>query len=339
MLGFPGKARTGPATQTTYGDAWIEKHLREHLRRKGRGNDAVTGAPTLRQELQGALESLYGHYRRQYAEWEADREGRENGRTAPVFIVVCNNTNVSKLVYGYVAGHATELAHPDGAPVVVPGELDVFSNVKDQRWLHRPNTILVDSEQFESGEGMLPEFKALAAHQIEEFKAEYRERFPGRDADALTDEDLMREVMNTVGKAGKLGEHGKCVVSVSMLTEGWDVNTVPTSSACGRSAPSFCASRWSAAGCGARATRSTTRTGSTRSTPTCTGCRFRSSRVPGCRTRGRRRSRCRSRAGCGRFRSGWRTGRGSKSPSPTSSATAPRCRPRSCRPRSTTPPA
>src|SRR5579884_475505 len=32
--------------------------------------------------------------------------------------------------------------------------------------------------------------------------------------------------MNTVGKAGKLGEHVKCVVSVSMLTEGSDANTV-----------------------------------------------------------------------------------------------------------------
>ena len=32
--------------------------------------------------------------------------------------------------------------------------------------------------------------------------------------------------MNTVGKAGKLGERVRCVVSVSMLTEGWDANTV-----------------------------------------------------------------------------------------------------------------
>src|SRR4030042_5178855 len=32
--------------------------------------------------------------------------------------------------------------------------------------------------------------------------------------------------MNTVGKLGKLGENIKCVVSVSMLTEGWDANTV-----------------------------------------------------------------------------------------------------------------
>ena len=32
--------------------------------------------------------------------------------------------------------------------------------------------------------------------------------------------------MNTVGKPGRLGESIRCVVSVSMLTEGWDANTV-----------------------------------------------------------------------------------------------------------------
>ena len=42
----------------------------------------------------------------------------------------------------------------------------------------------------------------------------------------LTDENLLREVMNTVGKQGKLGEQIRCVVSVSMLTEGWDATTV-----------------------------------------------------------------------------------------------------------------
>ena len=73
---------------------------------------------------------------------------------------------------------------------------------------------------------MSAEFKKIAAREIEEFKADYRARFPGRDADDLTDEDLLREVMNTVGKPGKLGEHVRCVVSVSMLTEGWDANTV-----------------------------------------------------------------------------------------------------------------
>src|SRR5205814_4428346 len=87
-------------------------------------------------------------------------------------------------------------------------------------------TILVDSRQLESGDSMSADFKKLAAHQIEDFKAESRRRFPGRDAESLNDEDLMREVLNTVGKAGKLGEHVRCVVSVSMLTEGWDAQTV-----------------------------------------------------------------------------------------------------------------
>jgi type III restriction enzyme len=44
--------------------------------------------------------------------------------------------------------------------------------------------------------------------------------------DNITDQDLLREVMNTVGKAGRLGDSIRCVVSVSMLTEGWDANTV-----------------------------------------------------------------------------------------------------------------
>ena len=45
-------------------------------------------------------------------------------------------------------------------------------------------------------------------------------------ADNITDQELLREVMNTVGKLGQLGGSIRCVVSVSMLTEGWDANTV-----------------------------------------------------------------------------------------------------------------
>jgi type III restriction enzyme len=109
---------------------------------------------------------------------------------------------------------------------IAPGNLRLFSNVEHGQWTERPNTILVDSKQLESGEAMSSEFKKIAAAEIEEFKAEYRERFPGRSTEDLTDEDLLREVMNTIGKPGKLGEQIRCVVSVSMLTEGWDANTV-----------------------------------------------------------------------------------------------------------------
>ena len=208
--------------QPTYRDLWLR--IREQLPRKGRKTESVSGEPKLPAELQGALHSLYGNYEKYYRLWENNLDARAKGITPPVFIVVCNNTNVSKLVFDYVSGWEKKI----GEEIVVQaGQLPIFRNDDGSgHWMHRPNAILVDSQQLESGEAMSDEFKNIAGREIEEFKAEYRLRFPGRDGEDLTDEDLLREVMNTVGKPGKLGEHVKCVVSVSMLTEGWDANTV-----------------------------------------------------------------------------------------------------------------
>ncbi|MEK7784040.1 MAG: DEAD/DEAH box helicase family protein, partial [Chloroflexota bacterium] len=208
--------------QPTYRDLWLR--IREHLPKKGRGTEALDTEPKLPAELEGALMSLYTNYEKYYKLWEANTEARAKGLTPPVFIVVCNNTNVSKLVFDYIAGWEKPVGEDQS--VLAPGKLALFSNVNGEQWTLRPNTILVDSEQLESGEAMSNDFKKIAAREIEEFKAEYRARFPGRDSDDLTDEDLLREVMNTVGKPGKLGEGVRCVVSVSMLTEGWDANTV-----------------------------------------------------------------------------------------------------------------
>src|SRR6266508_4353040 len=139
-------------------------------------------------------------------------------------IVVCNNTLVSKLVYDWIAGRDVEL--DDGTTIPKTGELPLLSNVDDGVWVPRPRSILIDSAQLESGEVMGRDFKQAASHEIETFKDEYWRRNPGADVEKLTDEDLLREVINTVGKKGRLGEHVRCVVSVSMLTEGWDANTV-----------------------------------------------------------------------------------------------------------------
>ncbi len=219
----------------TYRDIW--PRIREHLPRKGRGTEPAGEEPRLPKELEGALQSLYSNYEKYYRLWEQNPEAYSKGLTPPVFIVVCNNTNVSRLVYNHIAGWEKDLI-PGPSPeakirtgegsmkVLVPGKLALFSNVNRDVWYPRPNTILIDSEQLESGEAMSDEFKKIASVEIERFKEEYKARFPGRDTDSLTDEDLLREVMNTVGKPGRLGEQIRCVVSVSMLTEGWDASTV-----------------------------------------------------------------------------------------------------------------
>lgn len=170
--------------------------------------------------LSGALESLYQSYELAFTHWE---DQQDSGGTPPVYIVVCPNTIVSKLVYEWIAGKELDV---DGESVFRPGRLDLFSNVVDGRPLSRPRTILVDSAQLESGDALKGEFKEAAAAEIDAFKAQYRIDHPGADVDKISDEDILREVMNTVGKAGMLGADVRCVVSVAMLTEGWDANTV-----------------------------------------------------------------------------------------------------------------
>jgi type III restriction enzyme len=198
----------------------VYHHIRDKLPKKGRAKQKHESLDPddLPVQLTGALNALYDHYAKISEEWQKACQG-----TPPVFIVVCNNTSTSKLVYDHIAGYERE---ESGQAVLIDGKLPLFRNVENGRWLHRPRTLLIDSEQLDSGEALTPEFKKIAAREIDEFKAELRTRFPERDVEKVTDEDLLREVMNTVGKPGRLGEHVRCVVSVSMLTEGWDANTV-----------------------------------------------------------------------------------------------------------------
>jgi len=218
----------GSGDKPTYRNLWLR--IREQLPRKGRATEAAKTEPTLPGELEGALQSLYLDYEKRYKLWESRADSKLRGLTPPVFIVVCNNTNVSKMVFDFISGWERELPGEAGQPSttrVQAGKLDLFRN-DDGRggWLHKPNSFLIDSTQIDSGEAMTDDFRRAAATEIAEFKQDYIRRFPGRDVDSVTTEDLLREVLNTIGKPGKLGEGIRCVVSVSMLTEGWDANTV-----------------------------------------------------------------------------------------------------------------
>ena len=140
--------------------------------------------------------------------------------------MVYNNTSTSKLVYDYISGFQRQ--REDGSSTLENGRLPLFRNFDEHgNPLARPLTLLIDSEQIESGDALDDNFHSMAADEIERFRREVVERTGDlRAAENLTDQDLLREVMNTVGKPGRLGESIRCVVSVSMLTEGWDANTV-----------------------------------------------------------------------------------------------------------------
>ena len=203
----------------TFRNLW--ENVRAKMPKKGRGKAKDLDPLSLPTTLITALDALYGHYEKTYDLWS-----KAGLRVPPCFIVVCNNTSTSKLVYDYISGF--QRSNEDGSTTLENGRLPLFRNFDEHgNPLARPHTLLIDSEQLESGEALDDKFRGMASDEIERFRREVMERTGDRhQADNLSDQDLLREVMNTVGKVDRLGESIRCVVSVSMLTEGWDANTV-----------------------------------------------------------------------------------------------------------------
>ena len=199
----------------SYRNLW--EHIRKDMPKKTRGAE-ILDPRKLPALLCSALDALYSHYKKIFDQW------LDAGiKVPPCFIVVCNNTQTSKLVYDYICGGDGKYGH---------GKFPLFRNYDENgEPLSRPRTILIDSAQLESGAALDDTFKKVASHEIEIFKRETLQRGGAlanqlRKGKELDDASILREVMNTVGKKDRLGESVRCVVSVSMLAEGWDANTV-----------------------------------------------------------------------------------------------------------------
>ena len=176
-------------------------------------------------EAQGALVQIMGQWEERFDRIRAGQPGVD--KTPPCVIIVCDNTDIAEELFRRISGERVieavteadvqevldEDDTEDEAPAAKrgkkpkpritygPGEVfpELFSNTAD-----RKVTIRIDSKllaQAEAGGSGVAKKKADAAEEL-------------------------RRVVATVGKAGEPGEHVRCVVSVAMLTEGWDANTV-----------------------------------------------------------------------------------------------------------------
>lgn len=214
----------------------IYEHISTELPKKGqkakkaedkaKGKNVPEAAPNLPALLNVAIDQFVKDYKNYQKGIRLEGETAQNlFSTPPVFIVVCNNTSVSKEVFKMMAGY--ESTDAEGNKVYVQGKYDVFSNYKDGMPLKKQPSLLIDSAAIENaGSTVSEEFKSVFGEEIEQFKRDYALLHGAGSADRLADGDILREVVNTVGKPNSLGAHIRLVVSVSMLTEGWDANTV-----------------------------------------------------------------------------------------------------------------
>ena len=168
--------------------------------------------------LSSALQALYGHYEGVLEVWQ-----RSGMPTPPVFIVVANNIGNAEALYHHIAGWSEP--GPQGTRVFRTGACQNFSNIEHDGSGYKSElrTLLVHSkidtdDNIGSGSKLgkaIDEQAALLSASVSQ---------PPTNAEGR--KQLLREALNTVGRIGGLGERIRCVVSVSMLTEGWDTRHV-----------------------------------------------------------------------------------------------------------------
>jgi type III restriction enzyme len=163
----------------------------------------------------GALVQIAGQWKQRF---DLIRDAKpDQEQIPPVLIIVCDNTDIADLFFRKISGEREEEVvtiedledeeedeTPRGKKAKtkrVYGRGEVFpehlSNTADRRY-----TIRIDSKLLADAESGDPsKTKQVAAEEL-------------------------RKVVASVGKTGEPGEHIRCVVSVSMLTEGWDANNV-----------------------------------------------------------------------------------------------------------------
>nr|WP_245269257.1 hypothetical protein [Rhodomicrobium udaipurense] len=139
--------RVPVADNVVNGDTPIFRNLWEEIKKSPRGlpkkwRNASNGTYSpldLPPVLLTALEALYGRYKNTFDLWQEAGIG-----VPPVFIVVCNNTSTSELIYKYVSGFIRQ--NTDGSETPEYGRLELFRN-HDENFNHlpKPNTILIDS--------------------------------------------------------------------------------------------------------------------------------------------------------------------------------------------------
>ena len=170
-------------------------------------------ADDLNDSVAAPLRTLYGHYE------ETDRKYAEAGRL-PVMIVVANDVKNATALYRWIAGgEATDRATDRAPAAYEPGNLPLFSNVRPDGTGFRedPPTILVHSK-LDSADELSGNLASVMKKQAEILAPE-----AGSKREAM---ERLREIVGSVGKKGQPGESVRCVVSVSMLSEGWDTRTV-----------------------------------------------------------------------------------------------------------------
>ena len=227
---IPVKDNTGAKDEAGRPDPKYFRLWKKIMESLGPGDRISKGKPKpekLYLEAHGALIQIAQQWRERF---EYINQSAPNESTIPpVLIVVCDNVHIAEYFYEKISGEREEMiVTAADIAAVASGEDDEEeadeAEAEDgkKKGKQKTRTVFGKSE-------ILDEFTNTA-------QCKYTIRIDSdllRKAETLDPEkskkdaaEKLRQVVASVGKPGQPGEFVRCVVSVSMLTEGWDANNV-----------------------------------------------------------------------------------------------------------------
>lgn len=175
---------------------WINEKLPATERATGKRKPKPE---SILREVDGALKQLAGEWKKKFEEFQSN-----NSPVPPVMIVVCDNTNIAELVFEYISGER-------------------WVDYTDEKGRKRKRRVYGTGAIFPELLANSPE-REVTIRIDTKLLSEAEERNDGTSKEDVA--EALRRKVATVGKLGMPGQDVRCVVSVAMLTEGWDAQNV-----------------------------------------------------------------------------------------------------------------
>jgi type III restriction enzyme len=168
---------------------------------------------------------IAGQWVERFHQVEDASPGQE--RVPPVLIIVCDNTDIAEIFFRKISGESEEEIVTEAD---VRELLDADEDAPEEP-LGKPSKKAKPKTRTVYGSGAIfPTYLSNSPAEKRTIRidtkllAEAESDDPNKKRREAAEE--LRRVVATVGKQGQPGEHVRCVVSVAMLTEGWDANNV-----------------------------------------------------------------------------------------------------------------
>jgi type III restriction enzyme len=168
-------------------------------------------------EAEAALLTLASQWKTRFEQVMEGAPGQD--RSPPVLIVVCDNTDIAEHFHRRISGEESVVVEPEAA--------DDEDDEDDAPARRKPKAKIV--KRFGQGLQAFPELANDAdAERCIRIDSQLLAAAESGDPNATRKEaaEELRRVIATVGRPGEPGAQVRCVVSVNMLSEGWDANNV-----------------------------------------------------------------------------------------------------------------